>query len=154
MMSLRSSLRRAVAGCTPLSMQPATFSEKSATVVATAAQQVPSHPLEMGNLYATRYAAEMQHSGFYDATQEDINEKLHVASTGACNTQPISLTAKRVTSELIKAAMLRCDQFGDGDVAREEMRHQCVQLPPHLQVDLLDYFRNVPAFQPSAKERA
>ena len=43
--------------------------------------------------------------------------------------------------DLIEAAMKVCDRHGDGESARAEMRQQCMELPPHLQQDLLDHFR-------------
>lgn len=49
-------------------------------------------------------------------------------------------TAELLTARLIAAAMRRCDEFGDGDAAREEMRADCLATPLHLQQDLLDHF--------------
>lgn len=45
------------------------------------------------------------------------------------------------TAALLAAAMRVCDQHGDSRAARDEMRTDCLALPPHLQVDLLDHFR-------------
>jgi len=42
------------------------------------------------------------------------------------------------------AAMRRCDQFNDGDKARQEMREQVLETPPHLRQDLLDHFMGRP----------
>ena len=42
--------------------------------------------------------------------------------------------------DLIAAAMKVCDRYGDSEAAREEMRQQCLELPPHLQADLLEHF--------------
>ncbi len=42
--------------------------------------------------------------------------------------------------DLIAAAMKVCDRYGDNEAAREEMRQQCLDLPPHLQADLLEHF--------------
>lgn len=47
------------------------------------------------------------------------------------------------TTALIEAAMLRCEQWGDGESAREAMRADCLATPIHLQGDLLDYFNRV-----------
>lgn len=59
------------------------------------------------------------------------------------------LVAAHVTSvALIEAAMKVCDQHGDGDVARAEMRSQCLDLPTHLQADLLDHFNGKPVNLP------
>jgi hypothetical protein len=46
-----------------------------------------------------------------------------------------------LAAELLKAAMKACDRYGDGEAAREEMRQQCLALPPELQLDLLDHFK-------------
>lgn len=43
--------------------------------------------------------------------------------------------------ELIEAAMRACDHHGDGESAREQMRIECLEIPPDLRADLLDYFR-------------
>lgn len=43
--------------------------------------------------------------------------------------------------ELIEAAMRACDAHGDGEAAREQMRIECLEIPPNLRADLLDYFR-------------
>jgi len=48
----------------------------------------------------------------------------------------------QLASDLIFAAMHRCDQFNDSDKARSDMRQQCLELPPHLQADLLDHFNS------------
>ena len=48
--------------------------------------------------------------------------------------------AHDTTTALMVAAMKVCDRHGDGEVARHEMRDQCLALPPHLQVDLLAHF--------------
>lgn len=45
-----------------------------------------------------------------------------------------------ITSQLLNAAMRVCDRYNDSEAAREEMRLDCLSLPPHLQQDLLDYF--------------
>ena len=49
--------------------------------------------------------------------------------------------AHATTQVLIDAAMRRCDEFGDREAARDEMRQQCLALPPHLQADLLQHFQ-------------
>ena len=36
--------------------------------------------------------------------------------------------------------MRRCDQFNDSDKARQDMRDQVLEIPPHLRQDLLDHF--------------
>ena len=50
------------------------------------------------------------------------------------------LESARVTAQLLEAAMRRCDQFNDGDKARQDMREQILEVPPHQRQDLLDYF--------------
>jgi hypothetical protein len=42
--------------------------------------------------------------------------------------------------DLIAAAMKVCDRYGDNEAAREDMRQQCLELPPRLQADLLEHF--------------
>jgi len=56
----------------------------------------------------------------------------------------VVLENQRLASDLIDVAMKVCDQHGDGEVARAEMRSQCLDLPPHLQADLLDHFNGKP----------
>ncbi len=46
-----------------------------------------------------------------------------------------------LAADLVDAAMKVCDRHGDGESAREEMRRQCLDLPMHLQADLLEHFR-------------
>jgi hypothetical protein len=50
--------------------------------------------------------------------------------------------SSRLTSQLLSAAMYRCDQFNDSDSARAQMRHEVLATPEHLRRDLLDYFKN------------
>lgn len=64
------------------------------------------------------------------------------------------VAAHTTTTALIEAALRRCDQFNDGPPAREQMRQDCLALPPHLQADLLEHFQGKPAdlalkFQPA-----
>ena len=47
----------------------------------------------------------------------------------------------RITAELLDAAMRACDHYRDGLQAREEMRRQCLELPPRHRADMLDHFR-------------
>lgn len=49
--------------------------------------------------------------------------------------------SSRLTHQLLLAAMRACDHHGDGPEAREQMRQDCLNTPPHLRADLLDYFR-------------
>lgn len=47
---------------------------------------------------------------------------------------------RRITDDLLRAAMRRCDQFGDDEAAREQMRRDCLALPVDLQAELLAHF--------------
>lgn len=49
--------------------------------------------------------------------------------------------AHQTAAELIDAAMHVCDYWGDGHAGREQMRRECLDIPPGLQADLLAYFR-------------
>ena len=49
-----------------------------------------------------------------------------------------------LAARLMAAAMLRCDQFNDSDKARQDMREQVLETPPHLRQDLLDHFMGRP----------
>ena len=52
--------------------------------------------------------------------------------------------SSRITARLLEAAMRRCDQFNDSDKARQDMREQILETPPHLRQDLLDHFMGRP----------
>ncbi|MCX7241186.1 MAG: hypothetical protein NTU86_12175 [Burkholderiales bacterium] len=65
---------------------------------------------------------------------------LAISNGDSCTSKFDALEAHRVAKELIAAAMRRCDQFNDSEAARAEMHQQCLELPPHLQRDLLEYF--------------
>lgn len=54
--------------------------------------------------------------------------------------------------DLIEAAMKICDQHGDDEAARAEMRQQCMELPAHLQQDLLDHFCGKPRIFPGDEQ--
>lgn len=45
-------------------------------------------------------------------------------------------------ARLMAAAMRACDHWGDSEKARQEMRQQCLEIPPHLREDLLNYFNS------------
>ena len=49
-----------------------------------------------------------------------------------------------LAARLMAAAMRRCDQFNDSDKARQDMREQVLETPPHLRQDLLDHFMGRP----------
>jgi len=44
--------------------------------------------------------------------------------------------------ELIQAAMRACDHWGDSDEARQEMKRQCLEVPPHLREELREHFEH------------
>lgn len=137
-MSLREALRATVARCAPQQMQPATLPTGHAAGYATAVQQVSAAPMEAGPLSATSNATDMQQGAETDATR---GPQMPLAPHTSCNWQPSALTAHRVTADLIQAAMRVCDGHGDNEVQREEMRRDCLRLPPELQADLLAHFR-------------
>jgi hypothetical protein len=139
-MNLRATLKAAVARCAPLPMQHATFQESHAKGIATTVQQVSAIPHEIRVHAATAIATAMQQESKTSATPSAPDQKLHVALTRPCNLQQGSLTAHRLTKDLLRAAMNVCDQHVDQESARAEMRQQCMELPPHLQKDLLDHF--------------
>lgn len=55
------------------------------------------------------------------------------------------LATRATTDAVIASAMRRCDEFGDNDQAREQMRRDCLATPAHLHQDLLDLFNGKPA---------
>jgi hypothetical protein len=139
-MSLRESLRAAVARCVPIDMQRATNSHDHATGHATCAQQQPENPHEIRVASATATATTPRIGPEVDATflgHDGAESRTQLHGSG-------SLLAHRVATQLVAAAMRRCDQFGDGEAARQSMREQCLGLPPHLRADLLDHFNNTP----------
>lgn len=144
-MGLRDTLKATVARCVTLEAQHATFQHDSATADATTAQQIPANPHEIRISSATGTATGTQQAEKSSATLVDSGEKLRVAFASTRNTQQGSLTAHRLAKELIAAAMRRCDKFKDGEAARADMRRDCLELPPHLQADLLDHFNGKPA---------
>lgn len=51
------------------------------------------------------------------------------------------LESERITKQLLQAAKRACDHWGDSPAAREQMRLDCLNTPPHLRADLLAQFR-------------
>lgn len=49
--------------------------------------------------------------------------------------------ASRTTATALAAAMRACDQWGDPQAAREQMRQDVLHTPPHLMADLLEHLR-------------
>lgn len=140
MMGLRAQLRATVASCAPKQTQPATFTEISATGIATQAQQHPANPHEIRVSGATPTATAAQQASKTGATFDGDDDELRVAFTRTRNSQ-LSFTAERLTRELIAAAMRRCDEFNDNEAAREQMRDDCLSLSPAMQADLLAHFQ-------------
>lgn len=52
------------------------------------------------------------------------------------------LDSERITQQLLQAAMNVCRHWGDSPVAREQMRLDCINTPPHLRADLLAYLKS------------
>ena len=67
----------------------------------------------------------------------EMDESLSTVSSGGGRA---SFENRILALDLIAAAMKVCDRYGDSEAAREEMRQQCLELPPHLQADLLEHF--------------
>ena len=63
-----------------------------------------------------------------------------LAISQPANEEAFDLLAAR----LMAAAMRRCDQFNDNEKARQDMREQVLETPPHLRQDLLDHFMGRP----------
>ncbi len=51
--------------------------------------------------------------------------------------------SSRLATRLMAAAMRRCDQFNDGEAAREAMRQDILATQMHLRQDLLDHFNQI-----------
>lgn len=43
--------------------------------------------------------------------------------------------------DLLAAAQLACDHWGDSQEARRAMRADCLATPPHLRADLIQHFQ-------------
>lgn len=52
----------------------------------------------------------------------------------------LAISHDLLTARLIAAAMRRCDHFNDSDKARQDMREQILEIPPHQRQDWLDHF--------------
>ena len=52
------------------------------------------------------------------------------------------LESVQLTELLLQAAMRVCSDWGDSQAAREQMRQDCLNTPPHLRADLLTHFKN------------
>ena len=60
------------------------------------------------------------------------------------------LESSRITVQLLESAMRRCDRFNDSEKARQDMREQVLETPPHLRQDLLGLFLGKPPQAPIA----
>ncbi len=139
-MGLRAQLKARVASCATKQTQLATFEDSDATGAATEAQQNPATPHEIRVSGATDNATTAQLVPKDCATLPQKEPELRVAFTRARNSQLFSLTAERITRQVIEAAMRRCDEFNDNDQARQQMRDDCLSLSPAMQADLLAHF--------------
>jgi hypothetical protein len=52
--------------------------------------------------------------------------------------------AHALTGEIVEAAMAACEEWGDSEAAREQMRNDILETPAHDKADLLDYFKHYP----------
>jgi hypothetical protein len=59
----------------------------------------------------------------------------------AISHDPTETDKALLTTRLLIAAMAVCDHHGDGDVAREAMRRDCLETPDELKADLLECLR-------------
>lgn len=50
------------------------------------------------------------------------------------------IEVRETTAAVMEAAMKVCDRYGDSPAAREEMRQQVLETPPHLRPNLRDHF--------------
>jgi hypothetical protein len=156
-MSLRDSLKAVVgarvARCTPLPMQRATLSTAGATGGATDMQQADLDTSETWGFHgATADATQVQRGSCTapatersDATGklggETLREaELHVACTTPCNTQLGMFAQRRLAIALTAAINRTCNARGDDDHNRAALLHECAQLAPEGQADMLGHF--------------
>lgn len=55
-------------------------------------------------------------------------------------------------TELLEVAMRACDAWNDTALAREQMRQDVLQTPPHLRADLLDHLDRTGGGRPIASD--
>lgn len=77
-----------------------------------------------------------------EALLNAIGESCAVAPPTA--TQQRNFSTDPTLNALLEAAMRRCDERPDSDKARQDMREEILGTPPHLRLDLLDYFLSDP----------
>ncbi len=150
-MGLRAQLSLAVACCATKQTEHAIFQESDATGSATETQPNTAKPHEIRVSGATGNATATQQGQQYSATHTQNDKQLRVAFARTCNSQLTSLTAHRLSKELIVAAMLVCDYYGDNDSKREAMRRECFAVPSHLKPDLLEHLQSVTQASRSGK---
>lgn len=51
------------------------------------------------------------------------------------------IESSKIADQVLRAAMRVCDRYNDSDSAREAMRQDVANTPPHLLPDLLEHFR-------------
>lgn len=107
------------------------------------------------NTWTERARCEILKTG---PTSTDKTDETHISSVSSVPTRPPFEKQHPVSSvssvgvvaifencaladELLKAALLACDHWGDSEAARQQMRQDVEATPPHLQGDLLDHFR-------------
>lgn len=44
--------------------------------------------------------------------------------------------------DLLAAARRACDHWSDSPAAREQMRRECLEIPPHYRADLIKHFED------------
>ena len=116
-----------------------------------AAQPNTAKPHEIRVPGATGNATDTQQGHQYSATHTQNDKQLHVAFAWWRNSQLTSLTAHRLSKELVAAVMLGCDYYGDNDSKREAMRRECLAVPSHLKPDLLEHLQSVTQASRSVK---
>jgi len=81
-------------------------------------------------------SGELKASGHRDAIEGLLPDlKAHKAEIAQL------LAESRVTLEALTAAMKLCDFYADGESAREQMKRDVLETPPHLMPDLRDHLR-------------
>ena len=61
--------------------------------------------------------------------------------------------AHATTAQLVEAAMRCCDYWGDTPAAREQMRQDVIDTPPHLRADLLHHLSRAYPAPPQTEGR-
>ncbi|WP_439518497.1 hypothetical protein [Hydrogenophaga sp.] len=91
-------------------------------------------------LYAAGVRLELQGERLSASPAARLNEELRaLIRTHKPALVTYLIDAHQTTLELIEAAMRACDHHGDGPVAREAMRRECLETPRELRADLRDH---------------